>query len=113
MIATTTASLLRGTTTSAFGDVVEDNTGAAVASDVPCSLIERSRTVLDPVSGDWVEVTMYYARFVAGTFPAKRGDRFRDESTTELYWIRRVKETRRSISGLGALRLEMSRTRPE
>ena len=113
IIATTTLTLIRGTTINAFGDVVDDDSGAPIVSAVPASMVERSRRILDPISGAWVEVTFWSARFTPGTFPAVAGDRVRDESTAALYWVRRVKETARSIGGLGALRLELSRTRPE
>jgi hypothetical protein len=111
--ATTTLSLLRGTRINDFGDEVDDDSGAAIVSAVPGSLVEVSRRILDPVSGVWVEVSEMVARFTPGTFPAVAGDRVRDETTAALYWVRRVKATPRSIGGLGALRLRMSRTRPE
>lgn len=107
LIATTTATLLRGSSTSALGDAVAVDTPVAGAVGVPCSLIERTRNVFDPASSAWRLVTYQVARFVPGKFPAVAGDRVRDESTLRVYVVRRVKSTSRTLAGMGALTLEL------
>ena len=107
LIATTKATLLRGGETDALGDFVPDDQPVEGAVGVPCSLIERQRSIFDPASSAWRQVTYHVARFVPGTFAAVAGDRVRDESTGSVYVVRRVKATERTIAGLGALTLEL------
>ncbi len=107
LLATTKATLLRGGETDALGDFVPTDTPVEGASSVPCSLIERQRSLFDPASSAWRVVTYHVARFVPGTFPAVAGDRVRDESTGDVYVVRRVKSTARTIAGMGALTLEL------
>lgn len=107
LLATTTATLLRGGETDALGDAVAVDTPVSGAVGVPCSIIERTRSVFDPASSAWRLVTYSVARFVPGTFAALEGDRVRDESTSRVYVVRRVKATARTLAGLGAFSLEL------
>lgn len=112
-MATTTLTLLRGSTTTPLGDVVDDNsTPVTGAEAVPGTLVERSSSVFDPNSGAWRQVDYMTARLVPGTFPAVKGDRVRDEGTGIIYFVERVKSTPRTIAGQGALSLRLSDTAP-
>jgi len=83
-IATTTVSILRGTTTDAFGD--EQDTDTAIATGVPASLTEQSRRVTtrdDP--------TPRIVRYAVARLPARTDvtdqDRIRDERTGAIYIV--------------------------
>lgn len=109
-LATTRMTLLNGApTTDPLGDLVDAGTADPAATNVPGSLIERERVVLDPTTGEPRTLLQYHARFVSGTFPAVTGDRVRDESTGALYVVETVRDTPRAIGGLSALRLTLSR----
>ncbi len=107
LIATTTATLLRGGETNALGDFEPIDTPVTGAASIPCSIIERSRSVFDPASSAWRVVRYLKARFIPGTFPAVVGDRVRDESTSLVYVVSDVKTTARTLAGSGALALEL------
>jgi hypothetical protein len=107
LIATTTATLLRGGENDAMGDFVPTDTPVAGASSVPCSMVERSRSVFDPASSAWRVVRYLKARFIAGAFPAVVGDRVRDESTGLVYVVSDVKPTARALGGSAAFAVEL------
>ena len=110
-LATTRLTLLNGaTTTDALGDTVDATSADPASTGVPGSLIERERVVLDPTTGEPRTLTQYHARLTPGTFPAKRGDRVRDERDGSLYVVESVKAQPRTIGGLSALRLILSKT---
>lgn len=107
LIATTTATLLRGGDTNPLGDAVAVDTPVNGFEGVPCSIVERTRSVFDPASSAWRVVTYHVARFVPGKFDAVAGDRVRDESTDRVFVVQRVKSTARTLAGMGALTLEL------
>ena len=107
VLATTRATLLRGGEVDPLGDFRPADAEVAGSVAVPCSLIERSRSVFDPASSAWREIVYHVARFVPGTFAAVAGDRVRDETTGAVYVVRRVKTTARTLAGSGALTLEL------
>jgi hypothetical protein len=83
-IATTTVSILRGTTTDDYGD--ERDTDTPVATGVPASLTEQSRRVTtrdDP--------TPRIVRYAVARLPARTDvtdqDRIRDERTGAVYIV--------------------------
>jgi hypothetical protein len=83
-IATTTVSILRGTTTDAYGD--ERDTDTPVATGIPASLTEQSRRVTtrdDP--------TPRIVRYAVARLPARTDvtdqDRIRDERTGAVYIV--------------------------
>lgn len=84
---TTTVSVLRGTTTDGFGDVVDGTTVAA--SGIPFSLIERTRTVFVPADNRVQQIAIITGRGPA-TMDVAAGDRLRDERTGLLYVIDNV-----------------------
>jgi len=83
-IPTTTVSVLRGSSTDAFGDVVDADTVAA--SGVPCSLLEQRRTVFTPAEGR-VQQVLYFTARVPGDTVVLLSDRIRDENTGQVYRV--------------------------
>lgn len=110
MIANTTLTLLRGVRVDELGDEVDEAVGVAGAVRVPASLIERTRTLLEPSTGTWRAVRYSVARFAGLPFPAQSGDLVRDETTGRVYFVDYVRREPRSLSGLSALSLELSDT---
>lgn len=80
--ATTTISVLRGTSTSGFGDTVDGATVAA--SGITASLLEQRKTVVTP--DDLMVRTVRYitCRVPAGT-DVRTGDRIRNDATGDVY----------------------------
>lgn len=96
-LATTTISILRGSSTDQFGDEVEDNSTIA-ASGIPASLIENvkrqqgfqsARRVMDPSSGTPREIYYFICRVPFGT-DVLLSDRIKDEADSVIYAITRV-----------------------
>jgi hypothetical protein len=83
-IANTTISVLRGTTTNAFGDTIPS--GTPVQSGIPVFIGETGRKVQDPSSS-----TPRTIRQVTGRVPAWAGirntDQLLDEKTGDTYMI--------------------------
>jgi hypothetical protein len=82
--ATTTVSLLRGTTTDAYGDTIDATT--TVATGVTASLIEQRRTTKRRDEREPRTARYYVLRVPAGT-DLRRGDRVRDERTSYVYIV--------------------------
>jgi hypothetical protein len=106
VIATTRVSILRGTTTDAYGD--EQDTDTVVHTGIPASLIEQSRRVTtrdDP--------TPRIVRYAVARVPANTDitdqDRVRDERTGAVYIV----EATSSMANPAAtpdIRLDLRRT---
>jgi hypothetical protein len=105
-IATTRVSILRGTTTDAYGD--EQDTDTTVHTGIPASLVEQSRRVTtrdDP--------TPRIVRYAVARVPANTDitdqDRVRDERTGAVYIV----EATSSMANPAAtpdIRLDLRRT---
>lgn len=80
--ANTTVSILRGTTTDAFGDPAD--TATAVATGVTASIIQQRKIVTTPVDGTVRQVRFYTGRLPANT-DIRVGDRIKDEKTNHIY----------------------------
>lgn len=82
--ANATVSILRGTTTDAYGDTVDVAT--AVATGITASIIEQRHLSTNPVDG-----TVRQVRYVTGRVPAgtdvRVGDRLKDEATLVVYIV--------------------------
>jgi hypothetical protein len=91
-LATCRASIFRGTTSSAYGDPVPDNTTPA-ATGVLLAVDERSSSVWDPGTQ-----TPRVVRVVTGTVPSTTdvltGDRIRDDTNGVLYVVQNVTRPR-------------------
>ena len=85
--ATTTVSILRGTSTNSAGDVID--TGAPVYTGVIASLIERTRTGIDAAVQDIRVFRYIVCRLPAGT-DVLDTDQILDETTSLVYNISAV-----------------------
>jgi hypothetical protein len=83
-IPTTTVTVLRGTSTDGFGDTVSADTVAA--SGVLFSLLEQRRSVF--TAGDnRIQQVRYFTGRAPGDADIRLGDRVRDESTGDTYYV--------------------------
>jgi hypothetical protein len=83
-IATTTVSILRGTTTDAYGD--EQDTDTVIASGIPAALTEQTRRVTTRDDPTPRIIRSAVARVAAGTDVTDQ-DRLRDDRTGATYII--------------------------
>jgi hypothetical protein len=97
--------VLRGTTLNAYGDEVPGTTPAV--SGVPMSLIERTRLVRDPSTGELRRVAYVAGRCKADT-DIRESDRIRDARTGVVYMVL-GRRTAGSIVGLEDLELDLLR----
>jgi hypothetical protein len=105
-LATTTVSILRGTTTDSFGDGADVAT--VLKSGIAASLIESTRTAVEPVSGTPRIIRTHIARLPATT-DITEDDRIKDERTNEIYIV--VSVTRNANPVLTQpLRADLKRT---
>jgi hypothetical protein len=82
--ATTTVSVLRGSSTDGFGDTVSADTVAA--SGIPASILEQRRTVYTPADNR-VQQVLYYLGRVPGDTDVQLTDRILDEVTGDVYRV--------------------------
>jgi hypothetical protein len=83
-LATTTVSVLRGTSTDEFNDEVDNDTIAA--SGIPASIMEQTRRVFTQDSQQ-PRIIRYITGRVPSTTLVEVGDRVRDEATDLVYAI--------------------------
>lgn len=118
--ATTRVGILRGTTTDALGDVVDNMTDSAlvaILASVPASLIETSRNVYDPATGQRRTVRYMTCRLPAtvahpGTgartpVTILEGDRVKDWSTGRIYALSEKVTVARSLAGQSSITLDL------
>jgi hypothetical protein len=86
-LATTTCSILRGSTTDGYGDELDADT--PVRTNVPISIMEISSTVMTPEDPTPRVVRQVTAR-VGSEVDVRDGDRVKDESTGTIYMIDNV-----------------------
>lgn len=108
MIATTRVTVVRGTSTTAFGDVSDlpSEAGTDAQTRIPASLIEGTRTIFDPASGTPRVVRYAIARLKPGT-DVTADDRLRDETTGRTYSITAVTQPT-AIGFTPQLRLDLT-----
>lgn len=105
-VATTTVSILGGTTADAFGD--EQETETALATGIPASLMEATRQTFEPVTGTPRIVRTHVCRLSPAT-TVTEDNRIKDEQTSEIYIV--VSVTRNANPFLAQpLRLDLKRT---
>lgn len=105
-LATTTVSVLGGTSTDAFGDETDGTT--VLASGIPASLIESTRTAMEPVTGIPRIIRTHVCRLPPGT-AVDETKRIKDEQTAEIYIV--VAVTRNANPVLAQpLRVDLKRT---
>lgn len=105
-IATTLLTVMRGTTTDAYGD--EQDTDTAVATGIPASLTEQSRRVTTRDNPTPRIVRYAVARVTAGT-DIQDQDRLRDERTGAVYIVDAV-SSMANPTAAADLRLDLRRT---
>jgi hypothetical protein len=105
-LATTTVSILGGTSTNEFGDETDGTT--VLASGVPASLIESTRTAMEPSTGTPRIIRTHICRLPPGT-AVDETRRIKDEQTSEIYIV--VSVTRNASPVLTQpLRADLKRT---
>ncbi|MEU3281596.1 hypothetical protein [Streptomyces antibioticus] len=105
-LATTTLTVLRGTTTDAYGD--EQDTDTPVHTGIPASLTEQSRRVTTRDDPTPRIVRYAVARVTAGTDITDQ-DRVRDERTGAVYIVEAV-SSMANPAVAADLRLDLRRT---
>ncbi|MBD9700649.1 hypothetical protein IHE56_00790 [Streptomyces sp. ID01-12c] len=105
-IATTTLTVLRGTTTDVYGD--EQDTDTTVATGVVASLVEQSRRVTTRENPTPRIVRYAVARVPAGT-DVRDQDRVRDERTGATYIVEAPSSMANPAMAVD-LRLDLRRT---
>lgn len=114
ILATTTVSVLGGETTQdEFGDEVEGT--QVLASGIPATLTEVSRSISEPVSGLPRIVRMPVARIQPGLIPEglviDESKRLRDDVTSEVYIVTAASKNANPVLAQ-PLRLDLKRTGP-
>jgi hypothetical protein len=104
--ATTTLTVLRGTTTDTYGD--EKDTDTPVATGIPCALTEQTRRVTTRDDPTPRIIRSAIGRVTAGTDITDQ-DRLRDERTGEVYIVDAV-SSMNSAAVAADLRLDLRRT---
>jgi hypothetical protein len=105
--ATTTMSVIRGTTTDEFGDVIDDNS-VAVSSGNPVQLTEIARNVFDQVTGT-PKIVRTITALAGSNLDVVQTDRLRDEKTGAIYAINDITAAQR-IGYTPDLRLDLEKT---
>lgn len=105
-LATTTISVLRGTTTDAYGD--EQDTATVVHSGIPAALTEQTRRVTTRDDPTPRIVRYAVGRVTAGTDITDQ-DRIRDDKTGAVYIVDAV-SSMNSPAVAADLRLDLRRT---
>lgn len=100
---TTTVTVLRGSTTDAFGDAVAADTVAASA--MPFSLLEQRRNTYIATENR-VEQVRYFTGRAPGDADIRISDRIRDELTGTVYFVDTVTRVGSPVT-LNDLRLDL------
>jgi hypothetical protein len=103
-VATTRVDVLRGSTVDPLGD--ESGGDVEAYTDRRASIIERTRSVLDPSSGEPRTIRKITGRLDADV-ELEDGDRIRDRGTGKVYVLEEFTYTPRSLAGQRALVLDL------
>lgn len=106
-VATTRVDVLRGTSTDEYLDEVDIVDVASGLLNIPMSIIEKTKQVVDPVSGTPRTVRFATGRAEHGT-DIRSSDRIRDRSTGQIYAIQSLTTTQ-SPTHKNDLRLDLVR----
>lgn len=104
-IATTTVSILRGTTEDEWG--YEQDTDAVHATGIPMAITSRTKQVFEPATSTGKTVRFYTGRAISN-LDITADDRIRDENTGEVYVISAVTSTT-SLAQTRELVLDLAR----
>lgn len=106
-IANTRAAVYRGSAPNGLGDEVDNNSAPlAGLSSVRASIIERTRTVLDPASGEPRTIRNVVGR-LPGDADVVKGDRVQDVRRGVFYVVEEITYTPYTLSGTRELRLDL------
>jgi len=103
--ANTKVTILRGAGTDSFGDPTD--LPKPIRTGVTASIIEKSKTVTNPVDGSIRQVRYFIGRVPSGT-DIRTGDRIRDERTGAVYVFDAASEGMNAIRGTD-IRLDLRR----
>jgi hypothetical protein len=106
LMATTTVTVMRGTTTDEYGDEA-DNNAVPIASGVPIALTEQDGRTFVPAEQRTTRVRRYVARAKPDS-GIRPNDRLRDEVDGVVYLVEAVVEPSLPI-GRALLRLDLRR----
>lgn len=84
----TTISLFRGTTTNAYGDIIDSGAGPLMRQ-IPAALYETAASVLDPATQTPMTVRSTECLLPSWT-GALNSDQIRDEATGDLYMVEEI-----------------------
>jgi hypothetical protein len=115
--------VLRGSSTNGLGDEVESNADASIVaglSDIPASIIERSKGVYDPASNTRRTVRVITGRLAVSVghpttgaptpVALLEGDRIKDKVTGRIYALSEKTAVPRALSGQSSLTLDLKDT---
>lgn len=105
-LATTTVSVLGGSSTDAFGDDTDGTT--VLASGIPVSLTESTRTAMEPVTQTPRIIRTHVCRLPPDT-DVDETNRIKDETTNEIYIVVAVTRNANPVIAQG-LRADLKRT---
>lgn len=91
-LASTTCSILRGTTTNAWGDQIDDPNAAVVATGVPVALDVTNTQVFDPTTQQ-LRVIRSIRGAIQSDTDIRDTDRLRDDTSGIVYMIESVTDT--------------------
>lgn len=106
IVATTTVSVLGGDSEDTFGDETDGTT--VLASAIPVSLIESTRTAMEPVTGTPRIVRTHICRLPPGT-DIDEDKRIKDDVTGEIYIVVAVTKNSNPVIAQ-PLRADLKRT---
>lgn len=104
-LATTTVTVLRGTTTNRYGD--EQDTDTPVATGVRASILEKPVTGGRPASGR-KDTQRGYTLRVWRSVDVRQDDRIQDEATGLIYVVTTLAPSTNAV-GLGSTRADLQR----
>jgi hypothetical protein len=91
-LASTTASILRGTTTNAWGDEVDDPNAAVIATGVPVCLDVTNTNAFDPTTQQIRTIRSIHGSIQSDT-DVRETDRLRDDASGVIYIVESVTDT--------------------
>lgn len=89
-----TVSILRGTETNEFDDLVDSD--AAVRAGIPASILEQNRRVYLPAEAAYRIIRSYAGR-IGAEVDIRKDDRLRDERTGAVYLVTDLADSRSPV----------------
>lgn len=95
-VATTTISILRGTSTDIYGDTTD--TATVAASGIPASILEQRKTTFTPADNRVQQIGFFTGR-VSQLVDVRIGDRILDERTGTIYVLDNISTVSSPVLG--------------